>query len=269
VLALCAAAEATPSFHPLLPRSLKEFERQPWVLAGWAEVFVSSVHGQVSNLFLSTCQQLLAAARVAPPASLTAAVVSSARSSVESAAPFAAVQRRATPPPPAVGSGPAQGSDAGAQPPPALLLLLCRLCSFAEQEAVGSALVLLQQLHPERLLSGGEELPAFLPTELGRQLAAAAGALLHAYVQAHGAPLAAAVEAATLGGEWVGVKEARAPRPICDDMLARVAGGPGAEAWAAAGAVPRQPAHSQACFCGGPRVPACTSRASSAMVHSS
>lgn len=155
---------------PLLPAcSLKEYERQAWVLSGWGEVFVNAVHGQVSNLFLSLCQQLLAVAQLQAPPNLGSAVTGSARSTVESAAPFAALQRRPTLT--AEHGGEGEGGGAPLAPPqPPLLLLLCRLCRFAEAEAVGVALVLLQQLYPERLLSGGEELPAFQATELGRQV---------------------------------------------------------------------------------------------------
>ena len=232
-----------PLPHPTWRRahacSLKEYERQKWVLAGWGEVFVNSVHGQVSNLFLSMCQQLLMEAQVAAPGSLNSAGVSSVRSTVESAAPFAAVQRRGTLPSPngsssMAASGEEASTDAcsrdgtvSAPPPPALLLLLCKLCSFAEQEAVGSALVLLQQLYPERLLSGGDELPAFLPSELGRQLAAAAAALLQGYTQAHGVALVAAVESSTQAMDWVNHKEPRAARPVCNAILDKVAGGCG------------------------------------------
>jgi hypothetical protein len=196
------------------------------VLAGWEEVFVNSVHGQVSNLFLSVCQQLLAAAQLEAPSTLSSAVVSSTRSTVESVAPFAAVQRRVTPRGTDGASG-GGGRSSGAQPspPPLLLLLLCKLCSFAEQEAVGSALVLLQQLYPEQLLSGGEELPAFLPTELGRQLAATAAALLQGYVAAHGAQLAAAAEDSSRATHWGSQGEPRTPRPICNIVLEKVAGG--------------------------------------------
>lgn len=202
--------------------SLKEYERQKWVLAGWGEVFVNAVHGQVSNLFLSLCQQLLAAVQLAAPAGLGAAVVGSTRSSVESAAPFAAIQRRHSQ---AAPEGAGGGGDGAAPPPPALLLLLCKLCRFAEQEAVGSALVLLQQLYPERLLSGGEELPAFLPTELGRQLAATAGALAQGYVAAHGEALTLAVASTTQTTDWMHHREPRAPREVCDLLLEKVAGG--------------------------------------------
>lgn len=230
-------------FRPLCcPRSLKEYERQAWVLAGWQEVFVNAVHGQLQNLFLSLCQQLLAAAALAAPPGLSAAVVGSARSTVESAAPFAAVQRRRTLSLQEGGSsmlsassgsglsgsssGPAGGGsgDAAAGPPPPLRLLLCHLCKFAEREAVGLALVLLQQLYPERLLAGGEELPAFQPTELGRQLGATAGALLQGYVDAHGASLAAAADASTAATEWAAAREPRAPRPVCDAFLEKAAG---------------------------------------------
>ncbi|KAL4420694.1 hypothetical protein ABPG75_010350 [Micractinium tetrahymenae] len=200
-----------------LLRSLKEYERQKWVLAGWAEVFVNAVHGQVSNLFLSLCQQLLAAAQLAAPAGLGAAVVGSTRSTVESVAPFAAIQRRHSQAHP---EGAAEGAAAA---PPPLLLLLCKLCRFAEQEAVGSALVLLQQLYPERLLSGGEELPAFLPTELGRQLAATAGALAQGYVAAHGETLTLAVATTTQMTDWMHHREPRAPREVCDLILEKVA----------------------------------------------
>ncbi|KAI3430892.1 hypothetical protein D9Q98_009301 [Chlorella vulgaris] len=206
-----------------LLRSLKEYERQKWVLAGWEEVFVNSVHGQVSNLFLSVCQQLLAAAQLEAPSTLSSAVVSSTRSTVESVAPFAAVQRRVTARGTDGGGGGGRSGGAQPSPPPLLLLLLCKLSSFAEQEAVGSALVLLQQLYPERLLSGGEELPAFLPTELGRQLAATAAALLQGYVAAHGAQLAAAVEESSRATQWGSQGEPRAPRPICDTVLEKVA----------------------------------------------
>ena len=224
----------TLSYHACPPCSLKEYERQSWVLAGWSEVFVNSVHGQVSNIFLSVCQQFLAAAQVAAPASLSAAMVSSVRSTVQSAAPFAAAQRRSAAPPSAGGAGDgtaateAGGSSVsgspGPAPPPGLLLLLSKLCSFAEQEAVGSALVLLQQLYPERLLSGGEELPAFLPAEMGRQLAAAAGALLHGFVQAHGALLVAQVDRSLPSIDWASHTEPRAPGPVCDVIRLTVAG---------------------------------------------
>ena len=216
------------------PCSLKEYERQAWVLAGWQEVFVNVVHGQLQNLFLSLCQQLLAVAALAAPPGLSAAVVGSARSTVESAAPFAAVQRRRTLSLPessscvmsSSSSGPAvSGSgDAAAGAPPPLRLLLCHLCKFAEREAVGLALVLLQQLYPERLLAGGEELPAFQPTELGRQLSATASALLQGYVDAHGASLAAAADASNATTDWAAAREPRAPRPVCDAFLEKAAG---------------------------------------------
>ena len=202
------------------------------MLAGWRDVFVSAVQGQVANLFLSLCQQLLAAARLQAPPGLSAAVVGSVRSTVESAAPFAAVQRRRTT---TLGGGDGggggssgssgeAGGEAGVAPPPAALLLLCQLCKYAEREAVGLVLVLLQQLYPERLLAGGEELPAFQPTELGRQLAATAGALLQGYVAAHGAALADAAAASSRDTEWAAAGEPRAPRPVCDALLAKAAG---------------------------------------------
>lgn len=219
------------------------------MLAGWQEVFVNAVHGQLQNLFLSLCQQLLAAAVLSAPAGLGAAVVGSTRSTVESAAPFAAVQRRRTlslqepgssvlsdsgsmhgssSGPSGSSSGPSGGSGgadaAAAGPPPPLRLLLCHLCKFAEREAVGLALVLLQQLYPERLLASGEELPAFQPTELGRQLGATAGALLQGYVDSHGASLAAAADASTAATDWAAAREPRAPRPVCDTFLEKAAG---------------------------------------------
>lgn len=241
ILPACARpAHQLQALH-LLPtlrsRSLKEYERQAWVLTGWRDVFVSAVQGQVANLFLSLCQQLLAAARLQAPPSLSAAVVGSARSTVESAAPFAAVQRRRTATltgdsssggSPGGGSPGEAGGSAGAAPPPAALLLLCQLCKYGEREAVGLALVLLQQLYPERLLAGGEELPAFQPTELGRQLAAAAGALLQGYVAAHGAELADAAAASSRETEWATAREPRAPRPVCDALLAKASGEQGA-----------------------------------------
>ena len=195
------------------------------MLAGWQEVFVNAVHGQMQNLFLSLCQQLLAAAQVAAPAGLSGSGVGvgSARSTVESAAPFAAVQRRRT-----LSQSQAEGVEGGGgggpEPPAALLLLLCKLCSFAEREAVGQALMLLQQLYPERLLSGGEELPAFLPSELGRQLAATSAALLQGYVDSHGCMLALAAATSTQAEDWMHAREPRAPREVCDLILEKVAG---------------------------------------------
>ena len=226
-LPLCCSFWSTVGAPLHCPCSLKEYERQAWVLAGWQEVFVNVVHGQLQNLFLSLCQQLLAAAALAAPPGLSAAVVGSARSTVESAAPFAAVQRRRTLSlPEASSSGPAGGGsgDAAADAPPPLRLLLCHLCKFAEREAVGLALVLLQQLYPERLLAGGEELPAFQPTELGRQLSATAGTLLQGYVDAHGASLAAAADASNATTDWGAAREPRAPRPVCDAFLEKAAG---------------------------------------------
>jgi hypothetical protein len=225
-----------------LPCSLKEYERQKWVLAGWQEVFVNAVHGQLQNLFLSLCQQLLAAAQVAAPAGLSGSGVGvgSARSTVESAAPFAAVQRRRT-----LSQSQAEGGEGGGgggpEPPAALLLLLCKLCSFAEREAVGQALMLLQQLYPERLLSGGEELPAFLPSELGRQLAATSAALLQGYVDSHGCMLALAAATSTQAEDWMHAREPRAPREVCDLILEKVAGEWAGLAWVGGWAVMELP----------------------------
>ena len=233
-----------------MPRSLKEYERHAWVLAGWREVWVSAVHGQVQNFYLSCCQQLLGAAQLAATAAgarvgggAGGSSSSSSRTTVEAAAASAApFCRQPTLP---LGNGAADdGSEPAATPPAPLLALLSRLCLIGEQEAVGQALMLLQQLYPEHqssggsnVGSGGEELPllpaSFLPSELGRQLGATGAALLQGYVDAHTRLLALAVAASSAVTEWGppggggrhSSKEARAPREICDLLLERVAGG--------------------------------------------
>eukprot|EP00887_Chlorella_sp_A99_P007202 scaffold2.g7202.t1 len=199
--------------------SVKEYERQKWVLQGWQDEFVNAVHGQMQNLFLSLSQQLLAAAQLtdgSSPGSAPAAVAAAAAPcTAVSAVPFAApVQRRPTPEQPGTPGG-------GGGPPPVLLLLLSKFCSHAEQEAVASGLVLMQHLFPAP--SSGDQPPAFLPTDLARKLGAAAAALLRGYVDRAGQMLALAARQSTAATDWVNHREPRAPRPFCDLLLEKLA----------------------------------------------
>lgn len=187
------------------------------MLQAWPDVFVNAVHGQMQNLFLSFSWQLLVAAQLSDGAAgSSAAQPFAATYAAESAVPFTSpVQRKPSLEPP--------GSHlADLAPPPSLLLVLCKLCSYAEREAVGSGLVLLQQLFPAP--SSGDQPPAFLPTELARRMGAAAGVLLRGYIDRHGQMLALAARQSTAATDWANHREPRAPRPICDLLLEKLSG---------------------------------------------
>ncbi|GAB4820337.1 hypothetical protein N2152v2_007383 [Parachlorella kessleri] len=222
--------------------SLKEYERQRWALQSWQDVFVSLVQGQLQNLFLSLSHQLLAitqltaapspAAATAGPtgaaggeaffgrtAAAAAPLAGGAAAGAEAPAPFAVVGRRLSLPQPAT-----PGGGEAPPPPPLLLLLLCRLCQVLEREVLGSILLRLQELFPDRpgLGGGREEPPAFVATELGRKINSAAETLLRGYVDAYGRTLTIAVRRSMEATDWLNHREPRAPRLVCDFIIEKM-----------------------------------------------
>lgn len=86
--------------------SLKDYERERWVLQSWQDVFGALVQGQLQNLFLSVAHQLLVATQLVteagggaegssnwPGGGAAAGPVTSAAATVESSAPFASPSR--------------------------------------------------------------------------------------------------------------------------------------------------------------------------------
>ncbi|KAF8059217.1 VPS51 [Scenedesmus sp. PABB004] len=221
-----------------LLKGLRAYEHHGRLLGSLQDQLPDAVQGQLAALFQSLARSFLAVAKV-KGAGIGGAGASSSAGGGDGERP-------------AQEAAGAEGQDGGAAdeaPQTGLVLLLAKLCAVMRSTTVPA---IVEQLAAAPLgrqgFSGGDVPPAFVGGDVARRLGATSDLLLGAYVDLHGRGLALLVERSVCGTDWLAAPPPRGPRPVCDDLLERVAradaelgrlleppGGPAPGAWPGAG----------------------------------
>lgn len=223
-------------------QGLKAYESHARLLSPWHDAFVDTVQAQLQHLLL----QLLATftdmtgikyegSDAVRDALRAAAATAGARDPAFSPSNLALTITPLRFGPPEGGATPPGATDVGAAdakvaPPqqelakPGLVLLLCRLCIFMEGVTVPWVMETLALMFQGRGGGrGSDQPPAFVAGEVARRLGTAANALLSAYVELHGRQLSLTVRRSVAATNWLAHKEPRAPRPVCELLMERLA----------------------------------------------